>query len=397
MYAAAEQQIHTVLNNVDGAIDFVINSERTHPNRIDVCRNSGASTAGSQPNPFGTQQPGLTGNPFGAPSQPAPQPASRPAFGAPSAPSGAFGQPTALGQKSNPFGAPTFGTPSQPVGSFGQPSALGQKSNPFGAPSVAAPATTTAPFSSFSQPANPFGQQPATSNPFGTPSQPAQANPFGQQQPVTSNTFGAPSQPAQANPFGQPSSQSQAPWAQSTPAPSNPFSNTSPSPFGVPSPAKNPFGTQSSSTSSQPNPFGAPSQPVQANPFGNPSLNQANPLGRPSSSGTGALNGNTGSELDPQSGRLRTWHGKPVVYRDEIPGTERTGGWKNGRREMIWERIWFPTGPPRENLDTEMIDKSVYEDPKLKETYMAARETGSFPGGLMPLMPPKREWCEWDF
>jgi nucleoporin NUP42 len=109
------------------------------------------------------------------------------------------------------------------------------------------------------------------------------------------------------------------------------------------------------------------------------------------------MNGNTGSELDPQSGRLRTWHGKPVVYRDEIPGTERTGAWKNGRQEMIWERIWFPTGPPRENLDTEMIDKSVYEDPELKETYMAARETGSFPGGIMPLIPPKREWCEWDF
>jgi nucleoporin NUP42 len=270
--------------------------------------------------------------------------------------------------------------------------------------------TTAAPFSSFPNTSNLSNQQSATSIPFAAPSQPTQANPFGQQ-PATSIPFGAPSQLAQANPFGQPSGQSRNPFGgQNPPAQPNPFGSTAATPFGAPSHApKNPFGTQPTNTSSQPNPFGA--TPAATNPFGNPSSNQANPLSRPTSSGTGAFNGNTGfsngtgsssnplfdaPSVDP-NGRLINWHGKRVVYKDGVPGTEKQGDFKNGRREIIWERIWFPKGPPEVNLDTEVIDKSVYEDEKLKEAYMSAIQTGSFPGGIMPLIPPKREWCNWDF
>jgi hypothetical protein len=47
-----------------------------------------------------------------------------------------FGQPSALGQPANPFGAPSFGQPAQPSqpapsDGFGQPSQLGAKPNPF--------------------------------------------------------------------------------------------------------------------------------------------------------------------------------------------------------------------------------------------------------------------------
>lgn len=61
----------------------------------------------------------------------------------------------------------------------------------------------------------------------------------------------------------------------------------------------------------------------------------------------------------------------------------------------VWERIWFPQGPPVCNKDTAMPD-SMY-DQTIENAYKHARATGTFEGGKMPLLPPKREWCNWEF
>jgi nucleoporin NUP42 len=419
---ASEQQIQVALSNIDGAIAYILEAKDKHPNRIDIVQQSMSGTqqnnnafargtnsnsfqaANTTSNAFGVPNQQPTTSAFGAPSQPA----TTSAFGAPStgSTSGAFGQPSALGSRPNPFaapaqsafGKPAFGASSQPGagGAFGQPSALGQKSNAFGAPSGGG-------FSAFANAGTTFGlpSQPATTSAFGQPSQ-----------NKSSNAFGAPSQPAPSNPFGAPS------------AAANPFSGASSTPFGAPSPAsKNPFGVPSSQAPAA-NPFGgsAPkanpfaSAPVAAaNPFGNPQPNppaasnpfgrqpngpiaDASPFGNPVSNSAPSYQPITtgNSTQHPQlesyvtfgpNGTLATFKGKRVVYKNGLPGFVR--------EDKTWERIWFPEGPPQLNKDTEMED-SAYDE-ETKAAYMYVRQHGKFKDGVMPLLPPKREWVLWDF
>lgn len=417
---ASEQQIQVALNNVDGAIDYILHAKDKHPNRIDIVQqsmsgaqqNTNAFARGTNTNSFQATNP--ASNAFGAPSQPA----TSSAFGAPTtgAMSGAFGQPSALGSKPNPFaaparsafGTPAFGAPSQPGagGAFGQPSALGQKPNPFATPSSGG-------FSSFANTGSAFGQpsQPATSSAFGAPSQPATSNPFGApSQPAPSNPFAAPSQPA-ANSLGRTSS---TPFGAPSPTPKNPFATPSTqapaaNPFGGSAPKPNPFATAPTAAA---NPFGnpQPSSPAASNPFGGlsngPSPANTNPFGNPapttaSNSHSGAsqsyqpvTSGNTTQHppLDSYATfgpnrRLATFKGKRVIYKDGEPGFQRA--------DKTWEKIWFPEGPPPFNKDTEMED-SAYDD-ETKAAYMHVRQTGTFKDGVMPMIPPKREWCLWDF
>lgn len=309
MVQAADSQRQNALNDVDAAINYIISEENSHPNRLDILRDT--LNGSLQPNPFSStpSQPSdafgtssQTPNPFGAPSQPShtANAFGTPVFGAPSQPD-AFGQPSTIAQAPNPFGAPpatpTFGGPSQlgrGGGAFGQPSALGQRLNPFGAtPGIAATAVPT-PFSAFSQAPSAFSQTQTipAAGVFGAPSQPAATNPFGITQPAASG-FGAPSQTSTSNTFVAASS---TPFGAPSPAPRNPFGSSStqpvvaPNPFGttpVPSQA-NPFVT--APTPAATNPFGAPSQPNNAfgsapalsrpNPFGTaPVLSQPNPFG----------------------------------------------------------------------------------------------------------------------
>ncbi|KAH9213002.1 hypothetical protein DL95DRAFT_447336 [Leptodontidium sp. 2 PMI_412] len=433
LWQASEQQIQTAVSNVDGAINFIINSEKDHPNRIDIVR-EGQPGPGSQPNPFNNQSsfqqtPTPAPNPFGGASQSQPAPAfgapTASAFGAHSTLGGAFGQPSALGQKTNAFrGAnPAFGAPTQlgSGGGFGQPSALGQKPNPFAASTASSQAPATAPFSSFAGTPNPFAQKPT----FGAPTQTAALSPFG----APSNGFGAPSQTAQPNPFSQSSNSSSNPnpFGGQSNNQTNPLGQAQPG-FGDPSPAKNPFGAPSQTSQASQSPFGAPTAP-QPNPFAAaaPSAAAVNPFGAPSNptqnpnpfgpppSGPSSSNGNPfASQPQPQpatnghgpnvqlgaqhpqiasysskdaSGRLFMFKGKRVVYKGNEPGFTGPDG--------IWETIWFPDGPPTFNKDTQM-DDSMY-DAKTEAAYLHAKQTGSFENGIMPLLPPKREWCHWDF
>lgn len=406
--------MQTVLNNVDGAIDFIVNAERDHPNRIDTCR---ASTSGQLPtskpltqgattNPFSATQGQR--NPFGAPSQPT----STPAFGAPSTTTqgGAFGQPSALGQKPSVFGggapAPAFGGPSQlGAGAFGRPSALGQKPTPFGAPSSGPSSGSSsgpaAPFSSFAGAANPFSrpQQPPPANAFGAPSNPS-----------VSTGFKTSSEPAQQNPFGQTANQPSNPFGSPQ---QNPF-GTAPAPFGAPAPtAAGPFGqptTKPPETGvsafangsartafgqtpaiSNSNPFGgqqatAAGSPMDTRQIGNfsPLVNGTASLGQNDSLQHPALETYSSKGID---GRLAMFKGMRVVYSGD---EARVRG-----RDGTWQKIWFPHGAPAPYKDTEMED-SKYND-SIKASYTKLQQTRSFEGGIIPLIPPRREWCTFDF
>jgi nucleoporin NUP42 len=403
--------MRNALSNVDSAMDFIRRAENEHPNRNDICQASTrapGSTSASSSNPFGVNS--------AVPTLPAP----------------GFGQPSVLGAKPNPFGASqqAFGQPSMPgsAGTFGQPSALGQKPNPFGAPS-GGPAlgqgtgSASGPFSAFAATANPFGtaSQPAVANPFGQASQSTQAAPFGQRTAPTENPFAQSG--ARPNPFGQRTSQAQpSPFAStakstsfgvpSPPAQQNPFGRVSQpaqensSGLGVnQAPPSNPFGQQKPA-SPLPNPFAQPASTSSPNPFGqrSSSSSDANPFApstqasQPKVNGTasqGPYGPNAQSQHPPLQSyvskdgnqRLRMFKGKPVVYKDNEAGIQN--------RDGTWEKIWFPDGPPAYYGATELDDNAYTED--IKQAYLHARETGSFKDGVMPLLPPKREWCLWDF
>lgn len=408
--------------------------------------------ASSQPSAGGFGQPSALGqkpSAFGAPAfgQPA-KPAATPAFGQPSQPASAFGQSSALGAKPSPFGAPAFGQaaqpaaapafgqptstpafgqpsqpttasafgqpsstpafgrPSQPGTAFGQAPVLGQKPNPWGAPAGGSGAS---PFASAAaqQPAgqSPFGagsQQQQTTSPFGQPAaaQPA-ANPFGQQQPAQPSPFGQ-QQTAQASPFGQPQQPAQANPFGSAPAASNAMDTSSSTPaalanpFGAPKPpaaaaASNPFGSTTTPFGTQPNgsaPAPTPSAPSgeRSDPYPPEAAKKHPPIEAYSSRG-------------PQ-GELTMFKGRAVTYQlpPGAPGSEAKKPVPMVRQpDGSLAKVWFPEGPPGFTADTEARDRSVYERPEVQDSWRTFLQQGRFADGRMPEVPPRREWCTWDF
>ncbi len=60
-----------------------------------------------------------------------------------------------------------------------------------------------------------------------------------------------------------------------------------------------------------------------------------------------------------------------------------------------WVRIWFPHGAPVFTKTPELPENAY--NAAMKDEYAFAKQHGSFQGGIMPEMPPRREWCSWDF
>ncbi|KAM7203133.1 hypothetical protein V8F20_004075 [Naviculisporaceae sp. PSN 640] len=491
IYEQAQNQNRTVLNDISGAVKFIRDAAQKHPNRLDICKQGTQVSSTTSPftrptqtnNPFG--QPAAASNPFGGTStntsafgQPAalgqkPNPFGAPAFGQPAQPStSAFGQPSALGgtsafgkpaatsafgQPSQPAATSAFGQPSQPAGAFGQPSALGAKPNPFGAPAFEQPAQPTSAFgqpsqptSAFGQPAalgvkpNPFGAPAASPSPFGTaanaaqpttsafgqPSLPAATNPFGQ--PATTSPFGQPAATSTASPFGQQAATSPPaanPFGQPAAPAANPFgqpattaATATPSPFGQPAaPAANVFaqaaaaldasiaggggfGQPAQPAAANPNPFGQPAAPTPT-PFSQPAQAQAPAAAStPAQTGAGPYGPNSQRQHPPPqsyivknpNGSLQQFNGKPVVYttikEKQVPVIRSFDG-------RTTTRIWFPDGPPGYTNETEAADPKVYDDPKVQEQWGKFVQGGeqTFDGGLMPEVPPKREFCSWVF
>jgi nucleoporin NUP42 len=396
----ADSQMRNALSNVDAAMEFIYKAENEHPNRNDICQAS-------------TKAPGSSGGPLVNPSSVGNLVSLQAASD--------FGQLSSLESKQNLFASQqAFGSPSMlgSTGKFGQPSVLGQKLNPFGSlPAgngfMQGNSNTTGPFSVFAPKSNPFvtPAQPAIANPFAqnttstknqfTQSKPShssfgqsitqpQPSPFGTS--MSSPPFGVPSSAAQQNPFGATISSVQGSSSMAglnQAPPSNPFgqSNQGSGSLGLysqaaPSPSSNLSGQKPTSLDSlQPNPFAAPNQqvPTQVNgtgvqsPYGPDAPFQHPPLQ--------SYVSKDGSQ------RLIMFKGNPVVYRENEPGIQKQDG--------VWEKIWFPDGPPPYYSATE-LDEDAYTD-DIKQAYLYVKETGSFKDGIMPLKPPKREWCLWDF
>lgn len=407
----AEQQIQTALNDIDGALKYMVDGESGHPNRLDVCRAKSATPILSQ-----TSAPNQhTASTLGQPSN------SAPVLGIISAPS-TFGRPSinslgqphvstsTLGQSSAQLSASTFGRPSQPS-AFGQASTLGHPTTSFGQPSStlgkpSIPATT---FGQTSAP-GPFGAPQQQPNAFGKPlgpelfpqPSPAALNPFGPPLASTqSSTFGQPSAPSQPSAFGRPLIQNASPafgqpmtsgassgFSQTSTAPPNPFGQpTAPSTtgtFGQPSTvAPNHFNQSRASTANQPVPaFGqsfSHSNALQPPP--GPAISRANAR---STSGQGT--NHVQIQKDSQD-KITSWNGMSVRYFDDEPCYKGSDG--------IWQRIWFPDGPPVFTKTVDLPDEAY--DETTKDNYRHLKQTGTFKDGIMPALPPKREWCSWNF
>ena len=412
----AEQQIQTALNDLDGAVKYIINGEDVHPNRLDSCKAKGATPTQPHVSAPSQQIPST----FGQPSRSAPafgQPSASSAFGGPSANS--FGQPFAststFGQPSasiSTFGkpsAPAFGQPSQPS-AFGQASTLGssttsfgQPSSTFGKPSIPAPTfgqpSAPGPFGASHQQPNAFGKPPgATSVP--QPSAAAQ-NPFGQPlAPTQSSTFGQPSALSQPSAFGRPSTLNPSPafgqpaisgatsgFSSTSTAPANPFAQpTAPSTsvtFSQPSTAApNAFGQRKPSTANQPVPsFSQSFGHSNAKPSANLASNRTD-VRITSVPGTSSVQMEKNSE-----DKITSWRGMPVQYFEDEPCYKGNDGY--------WQRIWFPDGPPVFKKTVDLPDEAY--DEATKTNYQHMREAGTFKDGIMPILPPKREWCNWNF
>ncbi|KAJ0103993.1 hypothetical protein J7T55_009657 [Diaporthe amygdali] len=466
LWGQAQGKLQSALGNLDGAIDFILQSQNTHPNRHDVCQANSSTSTGefskspvglqpSQPanafsappaggafgqpsalgqsaNPFSTAAAGASGSsPFAqtaAPAQPSAfgQPSAlgggtsafgQPstlgggsAFGQPSALGGgsAFGKPSALGQTGGTGFAQTGGTGfGQTAGTgFGQTSAMGQSTNPFGAPSFGQPAQPSQPGPSaggFGQPSQ-LGAKP---NPFSTGGTAASASPFGAMgransnpNPFATNTQSAQPGPAtSSSPFGQPAQQSATP-------------EVSMDASGPPA-AQNPFAQASNPSAAPANPFGQPAQPAASNPFAQaaPASNGFAAAARqPAGATPGGANPyppNATRQHPPYesyarkapTGQLLTFKGKEVTYKmveekgeapKPVPGIQNFDG--------SWTKIWFPDGPPPYYKDTE--PDRAYTDGE-KAAYEQFVSTGRFTleaagGGGMPEAAPMREYCTWD-
>lgn len=406
-----ESQVKAILADIPGAIRYIEDGAKVHPNRIDIAKGNAqtpntannlagtqnaspfgaASAVGQKPSPFGQTstlggssafgRPAFGTSGFGQASMPGTGSAfgqassltQGSAFGQTSTPGTAsgFGQTNALGQKPSPFSTPGFGQ-----SGFGQTAQPNANASPFGQPAQANPSpfaqqapSNSSPFGQqSSSAASPFGQQAANTNP--NPFSKAPANPFSAAAPAQGTAFGKPA-------FGQPASMTQtaSPFGQ----PSNPGQQTlQPSPFGQQTqaqqaPTANPFSTAASTQGSS---FGKPAfgQPSNPSPFGaqqvqNSAAQPGNPFMKAQPSAPAATPATFGTPSQPANPFGQAQQQAPA---QSAPGA-------------IDPKERFKEGKPEE-----------YEGQKgkiLEEIYKRVGQMGRFNDNEdIPITPPKCEW-----
>jgi nucleoporin NUP42 len=288
----------------------------------------------------------------------------------------------------------------------------------FGAPSSNNVNSGASGFSAFANKSNSFAQIPSTTGVFGQPSQSNQPSPFIQTQASAMNPFGA--QNPLSNPVVAQSNLFEAPSPRQ-----NPFAQTQPT---TKSSGLNPFALNAQAVA-QPSGgnadlFDADLAPVQQNGFAAPWQNGVsngkevqrnvangeldaveNAPARPMAGTTSAAVSFQIDDLPDISklsihppiesyssrdanGILTMFKGKRVVYdKDNKPSTKGSDG--------VMRPIQYPNGPPDPVQGTA---KPIEEyDERTLDYYAYFRKYGHFKDGMMPLMPPMREWCQWDF
>ncbi|KAF2864240.1 hypothetical protein K470DRAFT_254563 [Piedraia hortae CBS 480.64] len=344
----ADREVRGVLNKIPEAIDYVIAGANNHPNRLDgVLKNSKTFA-----------QHGASGMPQNLP------PAQSSAFGRTN---NSFGKPSPLGNQ------PAFGIPS--------PAAASSPSqNPFTAQLQAQRANS---------PQAPAANQSPNHNPFGAGAQVGTRtgpNPFAVNT-VAASLFTQPKPQlavatAQARniPMAQPS-----PMNLTTPSPSTAVFPNKPS-FNKPA-FLSPAGGINLSAPATPTLSGAPAAPGRLTPALAPNL--------------AATASYTTRDAN---GKLLTWKGHRVEWEsDSVPGAiivpRIEKAYIQNPQTGKQERIWHPNGPPTTGHKYAEAAPETYDGPigsLLKSAYEYARETGWFKDGVMPEIPPKREWVAWD-
>uniref|UniRef100_A0A093UQY8 Nucleoporin-like protein 2 n=1 Tax=Talaromyces marneffei PM1 TaxID=1077442 RepID=A0A093UQY8_TALMA len=389
-------QIQIILNDLNGAVKYVLDGVNEHPNRIDIVEGKSAvpSSFAQQPAPVSsTPAFGQLSGSFSGATQGAPTPAfgqasmlgqNQLAFGRPSGlgtstAGSAFGKPSMPGAAQPAFGKPAFGQPSFGQPAFGQPSAMTGSA-------FSNAATGPSPFSQVTQ-SNPlagsnFGQ-PSISAPFGQPAASQVTTfPFSQigNQSAVASAFGQPSSTVAT--FGQPS-QTVSPFAQQQQASSaNPFAPTTttsatPSVFGQLPAVTAPVST----IAPQPQVSAAGKAPIGPRPIIKVELGELNPIPE--------LVGDT--VRDPGTQKLIRWKGRPVQYED---GTPR---YLHPDDNKTWVRIFFYDGPPDLSTLRDCSDKDENYTAEVTEQYQYFVQNGLFKDGIVPSVPPKTEWVSFDF
>ena len=357
----SEAQMRSALNDVDGAIKYILDGENEHPNRIDICNVEGGSRIPKQNIISSMQAASSFGQPLNNTS----------AFRHPPAPS-TFGQPSIS----------TFGQPSAPTSSFSQKSAQS-----LGPPSFGQASTLGRPQTSFGQ-STPAVGQPTAPGPFGNsqappPSHFQSANPFQtsippSQQPLS---FGRPSAQPQTGLFAQPSASNtgdsftrtpsaQTLTVQDTAARQNSFTPALASGAAM----------RTQNARASPTAFSTTVSAQQNEGFGQASGSHASRR-----TVSGRLVASAQVQKDGQ-GKLVKWNGATVSYIDGDPCHRGTDG--------NWQKIWFPDGAPN-FVNSGGLSDDAYDD-EMKENYEYLKDNGIFKGGIIPLLPPKREWCNWN-
>ncbi|RAH42030.1 FG-nucleoporin nup42 [Aspergillus brunneoviolaceus CBS 621.78] len=374
LHNEARNQMENALRDLDGAVRYILDGAKEHPNRIDIIK-----------------APPATGPAFGEPALLGDQAYAKPSiappigFGQPSnlAHATGFGQPSAFNQGSSfgkpsaqsAFGQPSFGQPAPGFGqpSFGQPSAAGATASPFSKASggFGASASTPSPFAQFAN-AKSGGStigQPSAS-PFGS-GQPS--NPFGQAIPSSGATNQPPAEPV----FGQ---------SASTPATSGFGTASTPatSGFGAAStPATSGFGIPTTSAAALAAPA-APTAPLGPGPA--PVIRTRDPS---ELSPIPPLNGQT--IRDPRTRKLTSWKGQPVEYINDVPC------YLHPQDREIYVRIFFPDGPPDEASLRDAQARPEEYTAEITQQYEYFVTNGCFENGVIPSVPPKTEWVSFDF
>ncbi|KAF4278049.1 hypothetical protein KXX13_007455 [Aspergillus fumigatus] len=405
LYAESIKQMEAALNDVNGAVKFILDGINEHPNRIDITEGKAGPASGQGPSPFGQPAAVAQTSAFGQPS--ALGGAGAPAFGKPAG----FGQPSAFGQPSTLGQTPGFGQPSALGQStpFGKPSALGQPA--FGKPAFGQP--------SFGQPA--FGQPSAPGTGTGPFGQPSTTSPFGQISSQNQGQGGGFAQAAGAtttSPFAQ-AAGGQQPAAPAGFGQTSTTTQTSATPFGRPVQAPSPFGQPQAPTApfGQPaaalSPFGAAAQQATPSPFNQPTggFGQA-AQAAPTTSASKPITDNgppptikiddpnelnpipplSGQTVkDPMTQRLSMWKGQPVKYIDNVPC------YLHPQDRQTYVRIFFPDGPPDQASLRDAHGKPEEYTPEVTEQYEFFLKNGYFKDGVIPSVPPKSEWVSFDF
>lgn len=372
----AQRQTQQALNNVDAAMQYIIDGADLHPNRLDMQQ---LEQAASLSNPFAANASAHSG--FGATSFGQASTSQLASFGQPSgvgsnsAATSGFGHlstttvtnPTAFGRPSLPGSAPAFGNSSLPT------------NNPLFANAVATQATAASPFA---QSKSPFAGSQPSSNP----------SPFANAMRSTNSSQNMQQPAANPSPFGQQNAVTSSPFTQHT-------GNTG-SPFAVvaqpPQSAANGSGTKASTAI---NPFDQNSTAaLQSQPGLSMTGTSYNVISTANGSQPQQKNFASTAGLG-QSNYIQYNHDKNVVafkgqhvrYIDHEPLYRRPD---TGQET----RLWFPDGPPAtpNRYGSEVDEVYIAAGDTIEAMYKHVAETGLFKDGIMPELAPKAQWIQYD-